>query len=95
MSVEVEKDHDSVKILKSIHSQLEYLKNSVAPIAGFLFVKYLVGMLPVCMLPGPKEFSQQTISLTTMPGPGKKVDVLGYDFDEFGFGGCPTYGSGK
>lgn len=93
--MKVEKNHDSEKILRNIHKELEYLKNSVVPMVSYLAVKLFLGILPVCMLPGPKESAQQTIAMSIMPGPGKKIDAFGYEYDEFGFGGCATYGSGK
>ncbi len=93
--VKVEKVHDSVKILQSVHKQMESLKNSVAPLVCYLAVKHFLGRLPVCMLPGPKDSAVQTIAMSSMPGPGNKIDVFGYAWDEFALGGCPTYGSGN
>lgn len=94
MPVKVSEDQDAQQTLQCIHKEYESIKTSVIPIISYLMMN-ITGMLPAFMLPSPEESLVQTILLSNMPGPGKKVDLFGYDTEDFGFSGCPTYGAGE
>lgn len=94
MPIEVSDSQDAQDTLQCIHKEYESIKTSVIPIISYLMMN-IAGLLPVFMLPSPEDSLVQTILLSNMPGPGKKVDLFGYDAEEFGFSGCPTYGAGE